>query len=145
MKRRIPGLSQLLPVGQIPEGLYLVRVDHVRYCRSKQKSFYKIQFIVLEPGQFRGTPLPARFDCSAKAIWKLTWFLRDFGYDTELLQQDELDEKRILGLQGAIKVSHTTGSGRTHLNLDGFATAHYWDQGRAVLPGSPTGAEPGVA
>jgi hypothetical protein len=30
----------------------------------------------------------------AKALWKLNRFLRDFGYDTELLARDEVDDKR---------------------------------------------------
>ena len=31
--------------------------------------------------------------CTPKALWKLSWFLRDFGYDTELLGRDEIDER----------------------------------------------------
>jgi len=43
--------------------------------------------------------------CTPKALWKLNWFLRDFGYDTELLGRDEVDEKALLGLRGVVRVS----------------------------------------
>jgi hypothetical protein len=31
-------------------------------------------------------------------LWKLNWFLRDFGYDTALLGRDEVDEIQMTGL-----------------------------------------------
>jgi len=100
MKRRISGLSQAaLPITEVPDGLYLVRIDRTQYRWDKQKPYYKLQFAVLEPKQFQGTAFPGRLYCTPKALWKLSWFLRDFGDDTELLGRDELDEKRLLGLQ----------------------------------------------
>ncbi|HEX9120272.1 MAG TPA: hypothetical protein VF840_07015 [Terriglobales bacterium] len=147
MKRRFPGLSQAaLPVAEVPDGLYLVRVERVQYRWDKQKPYYAVRFAVLEPKQFAGTSLPGRLYCTDKALWKLSWFLRDFGYDTELLGRDELDEKRLVGLQGVLKVSHTTIHGRTYLNLDAFAPAGEWDEFMAIPPASePMGAEPEVA
>jgi len=34
-------------------------------------------------------------DCIAlsETLWKLNWFLRDFGYDPDLLSRDQLHEK----------------------------------------------------
>jgi hypothetical protein len=126
--------------------VYLVRVERIQYRWDKQKPYYKVQFTIVEPKQFVGTSLPARLYCTAKALWKLSWFLRDFGYDTELLGRDELDEKRLVGLQGVIKVSHNTVNGRTYLNLDAFAPAGEWDEFMVVAPASePEGAEPEVA
>jgi hypothetical protein len=147
MKRRFPGLSQAaLPVTEVPDGLYLVRVGRVQYRWDKQKPYYAVRFAVLEPKQFAGTSLPGRLYCTDKALWKLSWFLRDFAYDTELLGRDELDEKRLVGLTGVVKVSHTTVHGRTYLNLDAFAPAGEWDEFMAIPPESePTGAEPEVA
>ncbi|MFQ5875226.1 MAG: hypothetical protein ACE5JL_15700, partial [Dehalococcoidia bacterium] len=55
-------------------------------------------------------------------------FLRDFGYDAELLGRDEVDEKALLGLRGVVKVSRTTVNGRSLLNLDGFASASQWEE-----------------
>jgi len=147
MKRRIPGLSQAaLPISEIPDGVYLVRVERIQYRWDKLKPHFKVQFAVVEPKQFVGTSLPARLYCTAKALWKLSWFLRDFGYDTELLGRDELDERRLVGLQGMIKVSHTTVNGRTYLNLDAFAPAGEWDEFMVVQPAAESeGAEPEVA
>jgi hypothetical protein len=113
---------------------------------TQQKPYYNVHFAVLEPKQFVGSSLPARRYCTAKALWKLSWFLRDFGYDTELLGRDELDEKCLVGLLGVIKVSHTTVNGRTYLNLDAFAPAGEWDEFMVVPPSSESeGAEPEVA
>jgi hypothetical protein len=147
MKRRFPGLSQAaLPTSEVPDGLYLVRVERMQYRWDKQKPYYAVRFAVLEPKQFAGTSLPGRLYCTDKALWKLSWFLRDFGYDTELLGRDELDEKRLAGLTGVVKVSHTNIHGRTYLNLDAFAPAGEWDEFMAMPPASePTGVEPEVA
>jgi hypothetical protein len=147
MKRRFPGLSQAaLPVAEVPDGVYLVKVERVQYRWDKQKPCYAVRFAVLEPKQLAGTSLPGRLYCTEKALWKLSWFLRDFGYDPELLGRDELDEKRLVGLEGVVKVSHTTVNGRTYLNLDAFAPAGEWDEFMAMPPATePTGAEPEVA
>ncbi len=147
MRRRIPGLSQAaLPTDEIPDGLYLVRVERVQYRWDKQKPCYAIRFSVCEPKQFGGTSLSARLYCTPKALWKLAWFLRDFGYDAELLGRDEIDEKHLVGLQGVVKVSHTTVNGRTYLNLDAFAPAGQWDEFLVVPPASESdGSESEVA
>ena len=129
MKRRIPGLSQAaLPTSEVPDGLYLVRVERVGYRWDKQKPYYKLQFSVVEPKQVVGTSLPARLYCTPKALWKLSWFLRDFGYDAELLGHDELDEKRLVGLTGVVKITHTTVNGTSLLHFDGFAPAARWEE-----------------
>jgi len=31
-------------------------------------------------------------------MWKLRWFLRDFGYDPELLGKNEIDDKALIDL-----------------------------------------------
>ena len=135
MKRRIAGLSQAaLPINEVPDGLYLVRVERLQYRWEKQKPFYALRMAVIEPKQWAGTSLSGRLYCTEKAVWKLSWFLRDFGYDTELLSRDELDEKRIVGLQGVVKVSHTTVNGRRFLNLEAFASAGEWDEFSALPP-----------
>jgi hypothetical protein len=64
--------------------------------------------------------------CTAKALWKLGWFLRDFLYDPELLGREEVDEKALSGLRGVVKISHTTTNGTSLLNFDGFAPASQW-------------------
>jgi hypothetical protein len=137
MNRRIPGLSQAaLPVSEIPDGLYLARVERMQYRWDKQKPYYAIRFGILEPQRWAGISVSGRLYCTVKALWKLSWFLRDFGYDTELLGRDELDEKCLVGLEGVVKVSYTTVNGRTYLNLDAFAPAGKWDEVTVVPPAS---------
>jgi len=58
----------------------------------------------------------------------LRWFLRDFGYNPDLMGRDEIDEKALLGLRGIVRISHTTLNGRCFLNLGGFAPASEWDE-----------------
>ena len=143
MKRRIPGLAQAaLPISEVPDGLYLVRVERMQYRWDKQKPYYAVRLAVVEPKQLASTSLSGRLWCTERALWKLSWFLRDFGYDTELLGRDELDEKRLVGLEGVVKISHTTVHGRTYLNLDAFASAGEWDEFSLLPPQiEPTGAE----
>ena len=66
--------------------------------------------------------------CTPKALWKLNWFLRDFGYDTELLSRDEIDDKNLMGLRGVVKINRAVVNGTSLLNFDGFAPASQWEE-----------------
>jgi hypothetical protein len=51
-------------------------------------------------------------------LWKLSWFLRDFVYDPELLGREEIDEKALFGLRGIVKYSLADPStNQTDLNF----------------------------
>jgi hypothetical protein len=127
MKRRFQGLfSMSQPEGEVQDGVYLVRVRQVRYARERQKPFYSIRFAVLEPIALAGRAFAGRVYCTPKALWKFSWFLRDFGYDAELFGREEIDDKALVGLSGVAKVSHTVVNGRSLLNLDAFAPAAAW-------------------
>ena len=126
MRRRIQGHDQSAAV-EIPDGL-LVRVDRAQYRWHGQKPCYLLRFTVLEPRLLAARPITGRVYCTQKALWKLTWFLRDFGYDTELLGRDEIEEKSLVGLRGVVKISHTVVNGTSLLNLDGFAPAGQWEE-----------------
>jgi hypothetical protein len=143
MKRRFQGLHQAdqSAASEIPEGVFLVRVQRAQYRWHPQKPFYLVRFSVLEPLQFEGRTFCARLYCTAKALWKLTWLLRDFGYDAELLGHDEVDDKNLAGLRGVVKISHTVLNGTTLLNLDGFAAASQWEELSVVSPASASGPE----
>src|SRR4051795_8289274 len=135
MKRQIPGLSNASQVDvELADGEYLVRVARAQYRWDKTKPYYVIRFEVLEPAVRKTQTFQARVYCSVKALWKLNWFLRDFGYDAELLGRDELDEKAIVNLHGVVKISYRIVSGASLLNLDGFAPAAQWEELSAVLP-----------
>ena len=143
MKRRIQGLHEAdrSAAGEIPDGLFLVRVDQAHYRWHAQKPYYLLRFAALEPQQLAGRSITGRVYCTSKALWKLSWFLRDFGYDTELLGRDEVDEKNLIGLRGVVKISHTVMNGTSLLNLDGFAPAGQWEELSAALPADVGGSE----
>ena len=141
MKRRFPGLNQAAQPAEVPDGVYLVRVQRVQYRWHAQKPYYAVQFSVVEPMQFADTLISGRIYCTQKALWKLSWFLRDFGYDAELLGRDELDTRALLKLEGVIKITHTTVNGTSLLNFDGFAPAARWEE----LSGSGAAAGSEVA
>jgi hypothetical protein len=127
MKRRFQGLASTMQAeAEIADGVFLVRVDQVRYAKERQKSFYALRFSVLEPAPWVGRAFSARLYCSRKALWKLSWFLRDFGYDTELFGRDEIDDRALIGLRGVVKLSNSVVNGRHVINLDAFAPSGAW-------------------
>src|SRR5438046_2524340 len=93
-------------IDSVPDGLFLVRVERVQYRWHAQKPYYQLGFAVLEPKHLAGCLITGRLYCTARAMWKLSWFLHDFGYDTELLGKDEIDDQALVGLQGVLKISH---------------------------------------
>jgi len=129
MKRQIAGLhdADRSAADRIPDGVFLVRVQKAAF-RPQQKPYYTITLAVIEPHRFSGRLLSGRLYCTAKALWKLNWFLRDFGYDSELLDHDEVDEKRLVGLKGVVKISHIVFNHASMLRLDGFAPASRWEE-----------------
>ena len=139
MKRRIAGLREttVSAGNDVPDGVYLVRVDRAQYRWHQQKPFYLLRLSVLEPHELAGRAVSGRLYCTARAMWKLGWFLRDFLYDPELLSQEEVDEKALSGLRGVVKISHTTVHGTSLLNFDGFAPASQWPAlSSAATPGN---------
>jgi hypothetical protein len=130
MKRQITGLhaADRCAADQIPDGVFLVRVQRVQFRRQAQKPYYTLALSILEPSRFSGHLLSSRLYCRPKALWKLNWFLRDFGYDTELLGRDEVDETQLVGLKGVVKISHIVFNGASLLRLDGFAPAGRWEE-----------------
>ena len=130
MRRRFQGLNETVGASgdQIPDGVFLVRVDRAQYRWHAQKPFYVLRLVVLEPRDLAGRIISGRLYCTSKALWKLGWFLRDFLYDNELLGHEEVDEKALSDLGGVVKISHTTVNGTSLLNLDGFAPASQWEE-----------------
>jgi hypothetical protein len=145
MKRRIEGLHEADAAGSVllPDSLYLVRVARAQYRWHLEKPYYILRLLVLEPGHFAERSIAGRLYCTPRALWKLNWFLRDFGYDSDLLGQDEIDEKNLVGLQGVVKIGHIVVNGTTFVNLEGFAPASQWHElsPAVVSPPSPAGSE----
>jgi hypothetical protein len=130
MKRQITGLhaADRCVANQIPDGVFLVRVQRVYFRRQAQKPYYTLTLTILEPSRFADNVISSRLYCNSRALWKLNWFLRDFGYDTELLGRDEVDETQLVGLKGVVKISHIFFNGASLLRLDGFAAADRWEE-----------------
>jgi hypothetical protein len=143
MRRRIQGLHEAdqSAAGQVRDGLLLVRVDRTQHCWDSRKPLYLLGFSVLEPKELSGHSFAGRLYCTPKALWKLNWFLRDFGYDTELLRHDEIDEKSLVGLCGVVKISHVVVNGTSLLNLDGFAPAAQWEDVSSASSANLAGSE----
>lgn len=141
MKRHFDSLrsSDLSAIDSVPDGLFLVRVERAQYQHAS-KSFYQLRLAILEPIHLAGCLIISRLYCTPKAMWKLNWFLRDFGYDPELLDNDEIDDKALIGLRGIVKISHVAVHGLSLINLDGFAIAERWKE---LSPASITDHLPG--
>jgi hypothetical protein len=128
MRRHIVGLHSHQQDSPLPlDGLFLVRVETAAYRWHPQKPFYALRLQIIEPVALAGQAFSARLYCTERALWKLNWFLRDFGYDTELLNRDQIDEKSLLNLRGIVRTSYTNLNGRSYQNIDAFAPAAEWE------------------
>jgi hypothetical protein len=130
VKRQVLGLAETARDSrpEIPDGIFLVRVEGAQFRWHAHKPFYVLRFSILEPGTLAGRSIMGRLYCTQKAMWKLGWFLRDFLYDPELLAHEQVDERALAGLRGVVKISHTVINGIPLVNLDGFAPASQWEE-----------------
>ena len=99
-----------------------------RLSSENRKPYYTIDVVIAEPTRFLDRIMSSRIYCNPRALWKLNWFLRDFAYDPDLLERDEIDEKRLIGLRGVVKVSRIVFDGTLFLRFDGFAPAEKWQE-----------------
>jgi len=82
----IPGLHSWQPDDtNLLGGLFLVRIDRAFFRWQQKKPSLELRFAILEPPALEQETFVARLCCTEKALWKLTRFLKDFGYDAELL------------------------------------------------------------
>ena len=130
MKRQITGLhaADRSAADQIPDGIFLVQVQRAKFQRQAQKPYYTLTLTIIEPSRLAGHVISGRLYCSPRALWKFNWFLRDFGYDIELLGRDEVDETQLVGLKGVVKISHIVLNDASLIRLDGFAPAGRWEE-----------------
>ena len=141
MKRLFPGLhTEKSRETDFLEGIFLVRVDRAYYRWHPQKPFFILSFTVLEPKDMASRKIAGRLYCTEKSLWKLNWFLRDFGYDPDLLGRDEVDEKALLGLTGILRTTRKAFAGRMFLNLEAFAPSSEWE---FITKGAREGVLPG--
>ena len=129
MKRFIPRLYRESCDGSDHlDGVFLVRVDRAFYRWHPSRPFYLLRFSILEPKEHLGHYFTGRLYCTPRGLWRLSWFLRDFGYNVDLFRREELEEEELLGLQGVVRVSHHVLNGRWLLDFEGFAPAAEWEE-----------------
>jgi hypothetical protein len=128
MRRHIPALYSLQtePENNL-DGLFLVRVNEAAYRWHRHKSYLELRFEILEPTSSASRSFSGRLHFTERAVCKLNWFLRDFGYDTELLSRGQVDERSLLNLLGVVRTSRSIVNGRSYQNLDAFAPAAEWE------------------
>ena len=128
MRHQIPGLhSQHQDSDASFTGVFLVRVERAWCRRHPHKPFVELRFVILEPQPAQDRSFFSRLYCTERALWKLHWFLRDFGYDADLLRRDQVDEKALMNLRGVVRTSHKIVNGRSYQDLDSFAPAGEWE------------------
>jgi hypothetical protein len=143
VRRRVQGLhdADQFAGAEVRDGLLLVRVERAHHRWDSRKPFYLLRFSVLAPLELAGHSFAGRLYCTPRALWKLNWFLRDFGYDTELLGKNEIDDKALVDLWGVVRVSEVTVHGIPVVNFDGFAPAARWEELSPEAASSQPGSE----
>ncbi len=85
MRRQITGLhaADRCAADQVPDGIFLVRVQRVQFRRQAQKPYYTLALAILEPSRFAGHILSSRLYCTPKALWTLELVLQKTGFGAE--------------------------------------------------------------
>ena len=128
MRTKIPGLNQTRESVPLVEGQYRARVVKFEPAGHAAKPCRAATFRILEPAPYAGRHVRTRLYCHERALWKLRWFLSDFQYDPELLASEELDDRRVVGLEGVIRLSYWGSNGQRRLDVQGFAPSERWEE-----------------
>jgi hypothetical protein len=128
MRAKIQGLSQVSERLRLVEGLYRARVVRFEFARHTAKPCRAATFLILDPPQYAGRYIRSRLYLHERALWKLRWFLIDFGYDSELFNADELDDRQVMGLEGVIRLAYWGADGQRRLDIEGFAPISRWEE-----------------
>ena len=145
MRTRIQGLNQPNERKSLLEGPYLARVVRFEPAGHAAKPCRSATFLVLDPGPYSGRYVRTRLYCHERALWKLRWFLRDFGYDQELMTAEELDDRQVVGLEGVIRLAFWGTNGQRHLDVQGFAPKEEWAELSERVGGGRTAEGEAVA
>ena len=141
MRIKIQGLNHTRERLPLAEGLYRARVVRFEPAGHAANPCRAASFLILEPASYRGRHVRTRLYCHDRALWKLRWFLADFGYDAELLAAEELDDRRVVGLEGVIRLAYWGTDGARRLDVEGFAPSERWTELCAREMPTPSAAE----
>lgn len=124
MRRPVRGLSQADGCGSpVPDGIYQLRIEAASLQPHRTRPLLRLRFQVLAPPSWAGDMIDADLLVTQRELWKLHWFLRDFGYDADLLAHDEIDDRQMIGLRGTARVVQAVRAGCCRAALVGFAPA----------------------
>ncbi len=138
MRTKIQGLSHASERKPLVEGLYRARVVRFEPAGHAAKPCRTATFLILEPTAHSGRYVRTRLYCHDRALWKLRWFLSDFGYDPGLMAAEELDDRRVVGLEGVIRLAYWGTDGHRRLDVQGFAPLDRWvELSRDQPPATP--------
>jgi len=138
MRTKIQGLSQASERKPLVEGLYRARVVRFEPAGHAAKPCRTATFLILEPAPYAGRYVRTRLYCHERALWKLRWFLSDFGYDPGLMAAEELDDRRVVGLEGIVRLAYWGSDGHRRLDVQGFASIDRWTElSRDQAPATP--------
>ena len=124
MTRHIEGLHAV-PEREpdLPSGSYLGQIVSARVTGSPHPRL-GVELRVLEPREHVGARLALTLSCARNHLWRVSWFLRDFAYDPELLDRDFIDPKKLKGLRGVVRIAHQPSSdGKVRLLTSSAADA----------------------
>jgi len=142
MRAKIQGLSQAKEGTPLVEGQYRARVVRFELAGHAPNPCRRATFLILEPALYAGQYIRTRLYCHERALWKLRWFLSDFGYDPELMATEVLDDHQVVGLEGVIRLAYWGSDGHRRLDVQGFASVERWAELRPESqPPHPVGAE----
>jgi hypothetical protein len=142
MRTKIRGLNQPNERKTLLEGPYLARVVRFEPGGHAAKPCRVVTFLVLDPGPYSSRYVRTRLYCHERALWKLRWFLRDFGYDHDLMATEELDDRQVVGLEGVIRLAFWGTDGQRRLDVQGFAPKEEWAElSERMGAGRPAGVQ----
>ena len=141
MRMKIQGLSQVSERKPLVEGAYRARVVRFEPAGHAPRPCRAATFLILEPPAYAGRHVRTRLYCHERALWKLRWFLSDFRYDPELLAGEELDDRRVVGLEGVIRLAYWGADGHKRLDVQGFAPSERWEELAGVPAACAASAE----
>lgn len=122
----VEGLNQEDKRKPLVEGPYRARVVRCETPGHAARPCRAVTFLILEPALYAGQYVKTRLYCHERALWKLRWFLTDFGYDRELMAGEVLDDRQVVGLEGVIRLAYWGSDGHRRLDVQGFARAERW-------------------